>query len=522
MENKTNKTNRANKIFKRQRIVVAMSGGVDSSVSAALLKERGYDVVGVFMKVWDPGSLVAGSLVTSRLDNQMTSPLVSRLLVTSKLADQTTRKLVNQCPWIEDQFEARRAAEHLGIPFYTINLEKEYKEAVVDYFFREYAAGRTPNPDVLCNSEIKFGVFLKRMLEMGADYVATGHYARLNRSLAISSSEPTLSPPSGGSGFTISPSLPPDDTVGRTMPARAAIVSSLRTNLAQNPIHPHLFRGIDPKKDQTYFLWKLRPDQLRRVIFPVGGYTKPEVRDLAKKFGLPNANRKDSQGICFIGPVNIQDFLKTQLPVKKGKVVTTNGQEVGEHEGVWFYTIGQRHRWKPTKNFMLGKSGSESILIASSDAVGSARSTDLSRLKLGTMPDQSARASSPRQNLAYHNDRPPLYVVDKDLKNNILIVGPNDDPKLWAKGMVVGQLNWLTDYRLPNEVVDCGRLVVDNLRCQIRYQQKPIEVKRVKRVKRESSQVEFSEPVRAVTPGQSAVFYNGEIVLGGGIIEKAI
>lgn len=387
----------------KKKVVVALSGGVDSSVSAALLKEQGYDVIGVFMKVW-----------AEPTNNQ--------------------RSTTNNCPWIEDQFEARRAAGYLGIPFYTINLEKEYKEAVVDYFFREYAVGRTPNPDVLCNSEIKFGVFLKRMLEMGADYVATGHYARLQT------------------------------TVHR--------LRSTTRNRRPSTVDRRLLRGIDPKKDQSYFLWRLNQDQFKHILFPVGGYTKAHVRELARQFGLPNADRKDSQGICFIGPVDVVEFLKTQLPVKKGLVVTTDGQKIGEHDGVWFYTIGQRHGWIP---------------------IGQVK-------KLGRLE---------------YDTRPALYVVDKNVERNMLFVGPTDDPKLWARGMVASEPNWLVNSKLKTKKskLQC--------QCQIRYQQKPV-LCQVEFVGEDRVNVQFDESLRAVTPGQSAVFYNGNLVLGGGVIENAI
>ncbi|MBI4029933.1 tRNA 2-thiouridine(34) synthase MnmA, partial [Candidatus Berkelbacteria bacterium] len=223
----------------KKRVFMAMSGGVDSSVSAALLKKQGYDVIGVFMKNWS------------------VSPGASR-----------DKSAFSECPWIQDQYDARRAADILKIPFYTFNYEKEYKESVVDYFFQEYRAGRTPNPDVMCNKTIKFGRFLEEARKLGADYIATGHYARLRRENPKSK--------------------------------------------IQNPNYK-LLRGVDKNKDQSYFLWTLTQAQLKHTLFPIGDLTKPHVRYLAKKFNLPNAEKKDSQGICFIGPINVREFLKTKI-----------------------------------------------------------------------------------------------------------------------------------------------------------------------------------------------------------------
>lgn len=441
-----------------KKIVVALSGGVDSSVSAALLKEQGYDVVGVFMKVW------------------------------AKPTTNNPHSIAN-CPWVEDQFEARRAAEHLGIPFYTINLEKEYQEAVVDYFFREYASGRTPNPDVLCNSEIKFGVFLKRMLELGADYVVTGHYSRLaiSANQKISNIKARNSKQIRNSKGQNSKSFEHLDfeNLGIVSDFARLPVSQGFRNSDLQKLDIKLLRGVDPKKDQSYFLWRLTQHQLKYVLFPVGGYAKTQVRELARKFGLPNANRKDSQGICFIGPVDIQDFLKTQLPVKKGKVLTTDGQIVGEHDGAWFYTIGQRHGWTPSS-------------------------------PQSTVHRPPSKTVNRRPSTVDQKNRPALYVVDKDLKNNILVVGPDDDPKLWAKGMIVSQVNWMDDGRWT---INDGRLAKSQV--QIRYQQKPTDCT-IQNLSNHQLEVIFKEPVRAVTPGQSAVFYDGDVMLGGGVIEQGI
>ncbi len=236
-----------------------MSGGVDSSVSAALLKKAGYDVVGVFIKVWQP----------------------------DWLADTTA------CTWREDRLDAMRVAAQLDIPFITLDLEKEYKEEVVDYMIREYKAGRTPNPDVMCNRYVKFGGFFNWAMKQDADFVATGHYAQITDNKLIA--------------------------------------------------------GNDKNKDQTYFLWTLTAEQISKTLFPVGNIEKPEVRKLAQKFKLPNAEKKDSQGLCFIGKIDIKDFLSHYIESKKGSVLDEKGNAIGEHDGAFFFTIGERHGFTITK-----------------------------------------------------------------------------------------------------------------------------------------------------------------------------
>ncbi len=241
-----------------------MSGGVDSSVSAALLEKEGWDVTGVFMKCWSQDEAKGGV-----------------------------------CTAEEDERYARMAAAKIGIPFYSVDLIKEYKQKVVDYFTAEYAAGRTPNPDVMCNREIKFGVFYDWAIkEFGADYVATGHYARIA----------PLSLRRRGEGGEV----------------------------------VKLLKGKDPNKDQSYFLWAVEREKFRNVLFPVGEYVKIEVRKMAQKFGLPNAQRPDSQGICFIGKVQVGAFLRQYLSDTPGAILDAQGRTIGEHNGLHFYTIGQR------------------------------------------------------------------------------------------------------------------------------------------------------------------------------------
>jgi tRNA-specific 2-thiouridylase len=239
--------------MKKQKVFVAMSGGVDSSVAALRLKQRRYEVVGCFIKGWYPRGFA--------------------------------------CNWQKDRRDAMKVCNTLGIPFLSIDLEKDYKKMVVDYMIREYGQGRTPNPDVMCNLYIKFGAFLDRALELGADLIATGHYARVRKE---------------------------------------------KTEMK-------LLQAKDKEKDQTYFLWTLNQKQLKRVLFPVGDLVKSEVRQLARKANLTVADKEESMGVCFIGEFKMMDFLQRYLPGKEGWIITSNGKKLGKHKGAWFYTIGQRH-----------------------------------------------------------------------------------------------------------------------------------------------------------------------------------
>ncbi|MDP2671029.1 MAG: tRNA 2-thiouridine(34) synthase MnmA [bacterium] len=248
-----------------KRVLVAMSGGVDSSVAAALLQKQGYRVEGAYMQCWSSGPY---------------------------------------CSTEKDRSDALRVATQLDIPFQVFDFEKEYKEAVLDYFFAQYQAGRTPNPDVACNREVKFGIFLHKALELGFDYIATGHYARIQNS-----------------EFRI-----------RNVPLGK--IEFKKTY--------KLLKGVDPAKDQSYFLYTLGQEQLKHTLFPIGEYRKKEVREIAGSLGLVVADKKDSQGICFIGPVNVASFLRQNLKTRLGDVVSLNGEVLGRHDGLAFYTIGQR------------------------------------------------------------------------------------------------------------------------------------------------------------------------------------
>lgn len=364
----------------KQKVFVGMSGGVDSSVSAALLKEAGYDVTGVFLKVWQPDFL--------------------------------------PCNWKEERLDAMRVAAALDIPFLTIDLEKEYKEEVVDYMINEYRIGRTPNPDVMCNKEIKFGAFLKKAIAMGADAVATGHYA-----------QNVFNPAAGTNGLY------------------------------------ELRESVDTEKDQTYFLWTLTQDQLSRVLFPVGHLPKAEVRKLAKKYGLPTAEKKDSQGLCFIGKVDMKEFLAHYIPKKPGKVIDEMGGVIGEHDGATFFTIGQRHGFTITEK---------------------------------TVADV------------------PMYVSAKDVATNTITVsarGEQTSPLLAPSTLTIGGMSWTG--QAPKNGSECM--------ARIRYRQ-PLErcVCAVRPDKSGLYELRFATPQLAAAAGQSVVLYLDGVCLGGGIIETAV
>lgn len=357
------------------RVVVGMSGGVDSSVVAYLLKQQGYDVIGVFMKNWDD-------------------------------TDEN-----GVCTATEDYKDVAKVANKIGIPYYSVNFEKEYWDRVFTYFLDEYKKGRTPDPDVICNKEIKFKAFLDYALELGADYIATGHYAQLTR-----------------------------DEDG----------------------HNHLLRAVDGNKDQTYFLSQLSADQIDRVMFPIGNLVKPEVREIARKAGLATADKKDSVGICFIGEKNFKNFLGHYLPATPGKMMTVDGEVKGTHDGLMYYTIGQRRG--------LGIGG---------DGV----------------------------------DNQPWFVVGKDLKKNILYVGKGyHNELLYADYLEASDIHWVNN-------LDRGQ----DFHCtaKSRYRQKDTGVTVHLSADGKSVRVDFDAPVRAITPGQAVVFYDGDECLGSAIIDAA-
>ena len=380
--------------MKKKKVFVGLSGGVDSAVSAALLKKAGYEVVGVFIKTWHPDFL--------------------------------------ECNEEEERHDAMRVAAHLGIPFLTFDLEKIYKKEVADYMISEYKMGRTPNPDVMCNKEVKFGAFLKKAISMGADFVATGHYAVLRK---YSKNSPLY--PQAGS-----------DTDSFLL---------------------HVLRSKDPFKDQSYFLWTLNQKQLSSIIFPIGHLKKTEVRKLAKTFKLPVAEKKDSQGICFLGMVDLKDFLKHYIKSKKGKVLNEKGEEIGYHNGVVFSTLGERH------GFTITKKGS--------------------------------------------NDG-RYYVVGKDIKKNILTVSqdplrPSDTSPLSrgrkGGGVLIENTNWISG--LPRT----SHLEPRTYTCQIRYHGELLPCKIICQSPT-LAKVIFGKPV-IVASGQSIVIYDKNVCLGGGVVK---
>lgn len=358
------------------RVVVGMSGGVDSSVTALLLKEQGYDVIGVFMKNWDD-------------------------------TDEN-----GFCTATEDYKDVEAVANQIGIPYYSINFEKEYWDKVFTYFLDEYKKDRTPNPDVMCNKEIKFKAFLDYANDLGADYIAMGHYAQVT--------------------------------------------------VDENGV-AHLLRGADDNKDQTYFLNQLSQEQLKKAMFPIGHLNKKEVRAIALKYNLATATKKDSTGICFIGERNFKEFLSNYLPAKSGEIRKLDGTKIGVHSGLMYYTIGQRQG--------LGIGGVKG-----------------------------------------HSVNEPWFVVGKDMKENILYAEQGyHHPNLYSTSLFASDIHFTTDEQKLTEF-ECT--------AKFRYRQSDVKVL-VKLLSDNQVEVIFAEPVRAITPGQAVVFYNGAECLGGGIIDKA-
>lgn len=389
------------------RVVVGLSGGVDSSVAAYLLKQQGHEVIGLFMRNWH----------------------------------DTTGTLEGDCPWYDDQVFAELVAKRLDIPFRFVDLSEEYKKRVVDYMFSEYEQGRTPNPDVLCNREIKFDVFLKEALKMGADYVATGHYCRKAEEVVD----------------------------GRTV--------------------YRLLAGADKNKDQSYFLCQLTQEQLRYALFPIGDMLKPEVREVAQEQKLATAKRKDSQGICFVGKVDLPVFLQQQIAAKQGNVheilpswrgygreiadddlkalaepfryTVRDGKKIGTHNGAHFYTIGQR------------------------------------------------------KGLGIGGRKESLFIISTDVKENVIYVGEGDShPGLYRRTLCIqpDEVHW---------VDDSDRMQVGERRryqVRIRYRQPLQQAELICR--EEGLYILFDEPQRGIAAGQFAAWYDGEVLSGSGVIEK--
>lgn len=353
---------------KKKLVYVGVSGGVDSSVSAALLKEKGYDVVGVFIKVWYPPFL--------------------------------------KCNWKDEKRDAMRVCAKLNIPFLLFDAEKEYKRDVVDYMISSYKTGITPNPDVMCNTQIKFGVFYNYAMKKGADFVATGHYARI----------------------------------------------------IKNKSGLHLYAGTDANKDQSYFLWSVNKSQLAKIIFPIGHLKKDEVRKLALKYNLHTATKKDSQGVCFMGKIKLEEFLGKFTKQSNGAVLDVTGKKIGSHKGSIFYTIGQRH------GFTID-----------------VKKTDL-----------------------------PYYVISKNIKRNTITVSTNsNNEKLEHKKIIISNINLFSSGKIPKE-------------CEVkyRYRQQPESCRIIR--KNKNIEIIFKKPQKYISLGQSAVVYKNEECLAGGIITQVI
>lgn len=393
------------------KIVVGLSGGVDSSVAAYLLQKQGHDVVALFMRNWNDASVT----------------------------------LEDECPWIEDSNDALMVAQKLGIPFQVIDMSELYKEKIVDYMFAEYEKGRTPNPDVLCNREVKFDVFLKTALSLGADKVATGHYARVDSTT---------------------------DENGKEI--------------------FHLLAGKDNNKDQSYFLCQLNQEQLSKSLFPIGELTKPEVREIAKEIGLVTADKKDSQGLCFIGKVSLPTFLQQQLEPKEGEIVEI------------FEDFSQFNQEKPSFLTKLEKLEFLSKKISYQKSDGKV---------IGKHPGAHYFTIGQSKGLGIGGHKESCFIISRDMENNILYVGEGKNfPGLFRKALKIenSEVHWVReDLRLKN-----GESM--KIKARIRYRQ-PLEEATLYQFE-EGFFIEFENPQSAIAEGQFAAWYDGEELLGSGVI----
>ena len=393
------------------RIVVGLSGGVDSSVAAYLLKQQGHEVIGLFMRNWNDASVT----------------------------------LEDECPWVEDSNDALLVAQKLGIPFQVIDMSELYKERIVDYMFSQYEKGRTPNPDILCNREVKFDVFLQTALSLGADKVATGHYARVS-----------------------------------------SFVDERGKEIYQ------LLAGKDNNKDQSYFLCQLNQNQLSKALFPIGELTKPEVREIAREIGLVTADKKDSQGLCFIGKVSLPTFLQQQLIPKEGEIVEIFSDYKEFHKGMLLFEtkldelkyLSKKIKYQKEDGKVIGKhQGAQFFTIGQSKGLG----------------------------IGGHKES--CFIIDRDMENNILFVGEGKNfPGLYRKALKINndEVHWVReDLRLKN-----GESM--NVKARIRYRQ-PLEDAVLYQYK-EGFFIEFENPQSAIAEGQFAAWYQSEELLGSGVI----
>ncbi|MEM6299206.1 MAG: tRNA 2-thiouridine(34) synthase MnmA [Bacteroidota bacterium] len=397
---------------KKERVVVGLSGGVDSSVTAYLLLEQGYEVIGMFMRNWHDDSVI----------------------------------LDDECPWIEDSNDALLVAEQLNIPFQVIDLSAEYKKRIVDYMFSEYEAGRTPNPDVLCNREIKFDVFLDAALKIGADYVATGHYCQKES-----------------------------------------------VTQADGTVTHRLLAGADLNKDQSYFLCQVSQEQLAKAIFPIGGMQKPEVRLIAENAGLATAKKKDSQGLCFVGKISLPDFLQQQLKPKKGDIIEiSKDSSLFEPESVL--------------------AGEESDLSTLRQLTRPYRYAPSDGEKVGTHNGAHFYTIGQRKGLGVGGKAEPLFVLDTDVETNTVYVGQGAHPGLFREGLFVAhtEVHWVR----PDRVLTAGMSA--RYQARIRYRQPLSGV--TLHATESGIYFIFDRPQRGVTPGQFVVWYDGNELVGSGVI----
>ncbi len=392
-----------------KKVVVALSGGVDSSVAALILKKQGYSVIGIFMKNWHDESVT----------------------------------ISNECPWLEDSNDALIVSEKLGIPFQVIDLSREYKKRIVDYMFREYKEGRTPNPDILCNKEIKFDIFLSKVESLGADYIATGHYCRKKES------------------------------------------KKGNKNIYK------LIEGKDKSKDQSYFLCQLNQVQLSKVLFPIGDLKKTDVRKIAKENGLVTANKKDSQGLCFVGKIKLPEFLQQKLKIKKGKII-----KVAPDENIFKNVI------KNSKDENFLKYSAEKFKYSESDGE-----------MIGYHNGAHFFTIGQRKGLQLGGFKKPLFVIEKDVKKNIIYVGEGKNhPGLYRKGLLIrnNDINWVR----PDLKISLNSS--QKILARIRYRQplKPAQIFKSK----EGLYLIFDKKQKAVSSGQFAAWYKGNELIGSGVI----